>query len=134
MLINQSKCMLADKAFGEFFFVSSNMKFGYQSTEVKNAFGMDIIEYGVDARYPIDCAIAKFRNSEYPWKINVGFYETFFVLDGGCFIEFDDEKITLEKHDFFIIEPNKKHRSYADFADVIINCTPPFDVANVKFV
>jgi Uncharacterized conserved protein, contains double-stranded beta-helix domain len=83
--------------------------------------------------FPIDCAVAHFRNSRYPWKINHGFYETFFVLEGTCTIEFENETITLSKHDFFVIEPERKHASCAEFADVVIHCMPPFDIKNVAF-
>ena len=110
------------------------MKFAQKDILVKEAFGMKIDEYCEGRNpFPIDCAVAHFRNSQYPWKINHGFYETFFVLEGECCIEFEDKTVTLSKHDFFVIEPEKKHTSRAEFADVVIHCTPSFDIKNVEF-
>ena len=110
------------------------MKFSQKDIVTKEAFGMKIDEYGEGKNpFPIDCAVVHFRNSRYPWKINHGFYEAFFVLEGTCTIEFENETVTLKKHDFFVIEPERKHTSYAEFADVVINCTPPFDIKNVEF-
>ena len=110
------------------------MKFARKNINVKEAFGMKIDEYCEGKNpFPIDCAVVHFRDSRYPWKINHDFYETFFVLDGECTIEFEDEIITLEKHDFFVIEPERKHTRHATFADVMISCTPPFDIKNVEF-
>ncbi len=94
--------------------------------------GLFIDEYCPDNNpYPIDGAVAHFRNGSYPWKQNKEFYELFFILEGTLTIEFKNSKIILEKGDVFIVEPNKSHTIYADFADVFIACTPPFDVKNV---
>ena len=110
------------------------MKFPKTDVLVKEAFGMKIIEYCEGKNpFPIDCAVVHFRNNQYPWKINHGFYETFFVLEGECTIEFEDETVQLSKHDFFVIEPERKHTSRAEFADVMVACTPPFDIKNVEF-
>ena len=110
------------------------MKFPRKGIQVKEVFGMKIDEYCKrENSFPIDCAVVHFRNSHYPWKINHGFYETFFVLEGNCTIEFENETITLSKYDFFVIEPERRHTSRAEFADVVINCTPPFDITNVEF-
>ena len=85
------------------------MKFSSQNCIKKECFGMKIFEYCcVDNRLPLDCAVVKFRNNKYPWKINHGFHEAFFILEGECFIEFENETVQLSKHDFFIIEPEKK--------------------------
>lgn len=110
------------------------MMFSQKGVKTKEVFGMKIDEYCEGGNTSsIDCAVAHFRNSRYPWKINHGFYETFFVLEGTCTIEFENETVTLAKHDFFVIEPERKHTSRAEFADVVINCTPPFDIKNVEF-
>ena len=112
----------------------TNMKFAKENAEIKEAFGMEIVEYCEDKNpFPIDCAVVHFRNNQYPWKINHGFYETFFVLEGECIIEFENETFTLSKHDFFVIEPEKKHTSRAKSADVMISCTPPFNIKNIEF-
>jgi mannose-6-phosphate isomerase-like protein (cupin superfamily) len=101
---------------------------------VKNTLGIEITEYCSNiTNLPIDCAIAKFRNGEYPQKINHNFYEMFYVLDGECFIEFEDERVHLKKHDVFILEPEKKHSIKAAYADILISCTPQFDIKNVEF-
>lgn len=110
------------------------MKFSKENTETKEAFGMKIVEYcGEKNPFPLDCAVVHFRNDQYPWKINHGFYETFFVLEGECTIEFENETVKLSKHDFFVMEPEQKHTSRAKFANVIVMCTPPFDIKNVEF-
>ena len=110
------------------------MKFLQTDALVKEAFGMKIVEYCEGKNpFPIDCAVVHFRNNQYPWKINHGFYETFFVLEGECTIEFEDEIVLLSKHDFFVIEPERKHTSKAESADVMVACTPPFDIKNVEF-
>ena len=109
------------------------MKFSFKDVIEKNVFGMKIVEYSQSTSIPIDCAIAYFRNSEYPCKVNHNFYETFFILNGECTIIFDDEEVTLSKNDFFIIEPEKRHSSKAEFADVMICCVPPFGIKNVEF-
>ena len=110
------------------------MKFALKDAEEKEAFGMKIDEYCEGKNpFPIDCAVVHFRNNQYPWKINHGFLETFFVLEGECTIEFEDEVVTLSKYDFFVIEPDRKHTSRAKNADVMISCTPPFDIKNVEF-
>lgn len=111
------------------------MKFSKKDSLVKEAFGMKIVEYCEgEHRFPIDCAIVHFRNSQYPWKINHGFYETFFVLEGECTIDFENETVHLSKHDFFVIEPERRHSTKAISADVLINCNPPFDIKNVEFL
>jgi mannose-6-phosphate isomerase-like protein (cupin superfamily) len=80
------------------------MKFPFENAVWKNAFGIDIAEHcAADNPFPIDCATAKFRSGKYPRKINHGFFEMFYVLDGECFIEFDDETIHLKKQDVYII-------------------------------
>ncbi len=110
------------------------MKFARKDAETKEAFGMEIVEYCNETNpFPIDCALVHFRKHQYPWKINHGFYETFFVLEGECIIEFENETVTLLKHDFFVIEPERRHTSRAEFADVIVTCTPPFDIKNMEF-
>ena len=110
------------------------MKFARNEAETKEAFGMKIVEYCEEKNpFPIDCAVVHFRKSQYPWKINHGFYETFFILDGECTIEFENETVQLSKHDFFVIEPERKHTSRAEFADILVTCTPPFDTKNVEF-
>ena len=110
------------------------MKFAKADAEVKECFGMKIDEYcNRKNLFPLDCAVVHFRNNQYPWKINYGFHETFFVLEGECIIEFDNETVTLLKHDFFVIEPERKHTSRAEFADVMVTCMPPFDIKNVEF-
>lgn len=110
------------------------MKFGFNDSIEKEVFGIKILEYcGSENSFPIDCAIVRFRNNEYPCKINHDFYETFFVLEGECSIIFEDATVCLSKYDFFIIPPEKKHISKAKFADVMVSCTPPFDAGNVEF-
>ncbi len=111
------------------------MKFPFDNAVLKNAFGIDIVEYSTDnSMFPLDCAISKFRDGKYPWKINHNFHEMFFVLDGTCFIEFEDELVHLKKQDVYIIEPGRKHCSRAKYADILISCTPPFDIKNVEFI
>ena len=48
---------------------------------------MEIIEYCNNSISPLDCVIAKFRNSAYPHKVNHGFHEAFFILEGECYVE-----------------------------------------------
>ena len=112
------------------------MKFSAQKVLKQEAFGLQIEEYceGNENPFPIDCAVVSFRDNEYPCKINHGFFETFFVLEGSCEILFEDGAIvSLHKHDFYIIEPEKKHITRAKFADLMISCTPPFEIKNVEF-
>ncbi|MDR1208203.1 MAG: cupin domain-containing protein [Holosporales bacterium] len=111
------------------------MKFTIEKIVWKNAFGIDIGEYfSSDNRLPNDCAIAKIRNGKYPRKINHGFYEMFYILDGECFIDLQDEVIQLKKQDVYVIEPEQAHTTRAEYADVLIFCTPPFDIKNVEFL
>jgi hypothetical protein len=111
------------------------VKFPFENAVWKNAFGIDIAEHCVASNsFPIDCAIARFRNGKYPWKINHNFHEMFYILDGECFVEFDDGIIHLKKCDVYIIEPERKHTTSAEYADVLIACTPPFDIKNVEFL
>lgn len=112
------------------------MKFSYNDAIEKQAFGIKILEYYnklSNASYPLDCAIAYFRSNEYPCKINHGFYEMFFIMNGECTIEFVDETINLQKFDMYIIPPERKHSIKAINADVLIICTPPFNPKNVEF-
>ena len=46
---------------------------------------------GKNNPFPIDCAIVHFRNNTYPCKINRGFFEAFFVLEGECEIIFEND-------------------------------------------
>jgi mannose-6-phosphate isomerase-like protein (cupin superfamily) len=111
------------------------VKFPFEKAIWKNAFGIDIVEHCVaNNPFPIDCAIAKFRNNEYPWKINHNFHEMFYVLEGECFIEFDDETVHLKKQDVHVIEPGRAHTTRAEYADILIVCTPPFDIKNAEFL
>lgn len=65
------------------------MKFSQSDVYLKNVFGIKLTEYCTKIKnLPIDCAIAKFRNNEYPWKINHNFHEMFFILNGNCDIIF----------------------------------------------
>ena len=74
------------------------MKFTKENASTVTVFGMDIIDYCHEAKkLPIDCAIAKFRNSEYPWKINRNFHEMFFVLNGECEVIFRDQTFLLKE-------------------------------------
>ena len=111
------------------------MKFSSQDCVRKECFGMEILEYccNNENRTPLDCAVVKFRNNKYPCKINHGFYESFFILEGECFVEFENETVQLSKHDFFVIEPERKHTTYAKFANIVVCCTPPFDIKKVTF-
>lgn len=113
-----------------------NMKFSSQDCVRKECFGMGILEYCYNSENytPLDCAVVKFRNNRYPWKINHGFHEAFFILEGECFVEFENETVQLSKHDFFVIEPEKEHTTYAEFADIVVCCTPPFDIKKVTFL
>jgi hypothetical protein len=111
------------------------MKFPFEKAVWKNAFGIDIAEHCVaNNPFPIDCAVAKFRNNEYLWKINHNFHEMFYVLEGECFIEFENETVHLKKQDVHIIEPGRAHTTRAEYADILIACTPPFDIKNVEFL
>jgi uncharacterized protein YjlB len=111
------------------------MKFPLEKAVWKNIFGIDIAEHCVaNNQFPIDCAVAKFRNGKYPWKINHNFHEMFYVLEGECFIEFEDETVHLKKQDVHIIEPGIAHATHAEYADILIACTPPFDIKNMEFV
>jgi hypothetical protein len=110
------------------------MKFPMATATWKEVFGMKIVEHCIKNNpFPIDCAVAYFRNDEYPCKINHGFYEMFFVLDGECFVEFEDTIEHLKKQDVLIIEPGKKHITRAEHADILVACTPPFSIKNVEF-
>lgn len=113
------------------------MKFSYNDAIEKQAFGIKILEYynrlSSNDSYPLDCAMAYFRNNEYPCKINHRFYEMLIIMNGECAIEFIDETINLQKFDMYIIPPEKKHTIKAINADVLIICTPPFNPKNVEF-
>ncbi len=112
------------------------MKFSAQEVLKLEAFGLQVEEYceGKENSFPIDCAVVHFRNNEYPCKINHGFFEAFFVLEGEREILFEDETaVSLQKHDFYVIEPEKKHVTRAKFADLVVCCTPPFEIRNVEF-
>lgn len=111
------------------------MKFSAQDVVKLEAFNIKITEYcmGKDNPFPIDCAIVHFRNNAYPCKINHGFFEAFFVLEGECEILFEDKTVQLYKHDFHIIEQEKKHITKAKFADLLVCCTPPFKTKNMEF-
>ena len=111
------------------------MKFGAQEVLELEAFGIKIKEYcmGKNNPFPIDCAIVHFRDNAYPCKINHGFFEAFFVLEGECEVVFEDETVHLCKHDFHIIAPEKKHITRAKFADLLVCCTPPFETKNMEF-
>jgi hypothetical protein len=111
------------------------MKFPFENAVWKNAFGIDIAEHCIaNNPFPIDCAIAKFRSTRYPWKINYNFHEMFYVLDGEVRVEFKDEIVYLKKQDVHIIEPGRAHATCAEYADILIACTPPFDIKNVEFL
>jgi mannose-6-phosphate isomerase-like protein (cupin superfamily) len=111
------------------------VKFPLENAIWKNVFGIDIAEYCTTNNHvPIDCAVAKFRNNAYPWKINHNFCEMFYVLNGECFIEFENETVHLKKQDVYIIEPDRLHTTRAEYADILIACTPPFDIKNVEFI
>ena len=111
------------------------MKFAAQEVLELEAFGIKIEEYcmGKDNPFPIDCAIVYFRNNVYPCKINYGFYEAFFVLEGECEIVFENETVQLSKHDFHVIAPGKKHITKAKYADILVCCTPPFDRKKLEY-
>jgi mannose-6-phosphate isomerase-like protein (cupin superfamily) len=111
------------------------MRFQFENALWKKPFGLEIAEYcTANNPFPIDCAIAKFRNNKYPWKINHNFHEMFYVLDGECFIEFKDETVHLKKQDAHVIEPGRAHTTYAEYANILIVCTPPFSIKNVEFI
>jgi mannose-6-phosphate isomerase-like protein (cupin superfamily) len=112
------------------------MKFPFENVTWKKANGVEIAEYCPLEKnpFPIDCAIAKFRNGVYPWKINHNFHEVFYILEGECFIEFEDESVHLKKQDVCVIEPERKHIIKAEYADILICCTPPFDEKDLEFV
>lgn len=111
------------------------MKFPMEKGVHKEAFGIDIIEFcsSDNTSFPLDGAVAYFRNNEYPCKINHGFYEMFYILDGECSVIFEDKIVNLKKGDMHIIEPEKKHLTRAKYADIFIVCNPPFDIKNVEF-
>ncbi len=111
------------------------MKFAKKDIQTKELQeGLTIDEYcKPDHPFPIDGAVAHFNNGECSWKTNKGFYELFYVIDGQLTIEHEDEKTMLEKGDMYIIEPDKKHRTFSDKADIFIVCNPPFDVNNVEW-
>lgn len=109
-------------------------KFSPDNANVKKGFGAEIREYCDRSNpFPISCALVRYRNSSgFPWKINHAFYESFFVINGECFIELEDETIKLNEGDFFVLAPETAYRSRAEFADVVIECTPPYDDNKVE--
>jgi hypothetical protein len=110
------------------------MKFPFDTAVEKKSFGIKIMEHCIKNNpFPIDCAIVHLRDREYPCKINRGFYEMFYIIKGECFIIFEDEIIHLRKQDVHIIEPERKHITRAKYADILVSCTPPFDIKNVEF-
>ena len=99
------------------------MKFSTQEVLKLETFGLQVEEYceGKENPFPIDCAVVHFWNNEYSCKINHGFFEAFFVLEGECEILFEDETaVPLQKHDFYVIEPEKKHVTKEKFADLVV--------------
>ena len=76
------------------------MKLLFDEANEKNSFGIKIVEYCAGNNlFPTDCAIAYFRNNEYPCKINRGFHEMLFILEGVVFLEFENEVVYLKKQD-----------------------------------
>ena len=111
------------------------MKFSKDNVLVKAQNGVELVEYCSQAKdLPIDCAIAKFRDGCYPRKMNKNFHEMFFVLEGTCEIIFDDHVEILEAGDAFIMPVDTAHTIKAKHADILISCTPQFDINNVVFL
>ena len=83
---------------------------------------------------PIDGAIALFTSGQLGPKINRGFTELFFVLEGKLEIEMDNRRVVLEKEDLFIMPKDRVHTLYGYNAKIFIVCSPPFDPNNMEFV
>lgn len=96
--------------------------------------GLDVYEYLKDTTYPIDAAVAVFKNAKHPAKINKGFFELFYIIDGVLNIEINGKIEELNQGDVFMVEPNKLHKIFADFAKVFIVCNPPFNPNNIEMV
>lgn len=112
------------------------MKFAKQNAynkQVKD--GFDILEYCHPDKhtFPLDGAVATINGAEYPSKINHGFFELFYVLEGTLTIEISGERVVLEAGDMYIIEPEKEHKTSAKYAKFFIVCTPPFKIENCEF-
>lgn len=82
----------------------------------------------------MDGAIAYFKAGSFGPKINKGFTELFFMLEGELVIKLEGETFNLKKDDLFIMPKNKKHILYGYDAKIFISCTPPFDVKKMEFL
>jgi len=115
--------------------LGTKMKFSSENTTTNTYFGIEITDYcGKNNPFHIDCAIAKFRNGKYPWKINHNYEEMFFVLDGDFTIDLENDTIILKKNDVYIMQSGVKHCVHSIDADVLIACTPPFNMKNIEFL
>ncbi|MDR2200598.1 MAG: AraC family ligand binding domain-containing protein [Puniceicoccales bacterium] len=97
--------------------------------------GIEVGEYFSENNpFPLDCAVVKISDGQYPRKINHGFYEMFYVLEGSCEIDFGDDILKLSPKDVYVISPEKTHTIRAKFVRLLVVCTPPFALKNVEFI
>lgn len=84
----------------------------------------------------IDLGIATIRG-RYPsvgYALNTVSKELVYVLEGSGTLVFEKEKVSFEKGDAILINPNDKYYYDTKFAVVSLTCTPAFDVEQHKIV
>ena len=109
------------------------MKFSKENMHCKKDMkGFEVWELQDRAKFPIDGAIVKIENGVFPLKINHGFYALFYIIKGSLELEVEGKVEVLNGGDFYILEPELRHRMRADYAEMIEVCHPPFDVKNVE--
>ena len=57
--------------------------------------------------------LAKIKN-DFIWHIHEDTDETFIVIEGKIYIEFEDETVELSEGEMIVVPKGKKHRPYAD--------------------
>ena len=57
--------------------------------------------------------LAKIKN-DFIWHSHEDTDETFIVMEGKIYIEFEDETVELSKGEMIVVPKGKKHRPYAD--------------------
>jgi len=98
---------------------------------------LEIVEYCSPKerlQVPLDGAVGYFKKGSFGPKVNTGFTELFFVLDGCLTIEIDTSVLHLKKEDMFIVPEGKVHTLHGDSARLFISCTPPFSPEKVSFL
>ena len=67
--------------------------------------------------------LAKIKN-DFIWHSHEDTDETFIVIEGKIYIEFEDETVELSEGEMIVVPKGKKHRPYADEEAKIILIEP----------